>query len=258
MRATEFTQLLYEVRTGTAWLTLNRPEKRNAMSPTLYNELRWAVRLATLDDEVDLIVLAGAGSAFSSGGDIGEALRRIEDGDIASLYDFADNAPFFEMRDSPKTIIGAIHGPCFAGGLILALYCDITLAAASAIFALTEAKVGLADPFAPVALFGRTPAPQIKRLLFTAAQIDADEALRLGLVGEVVPDENFRARLDELIGEVRSTSPVARALYKRSLNELMPRPMGNGGVEVHQSKAALEGLRAFADKRRPDFGDDRD
>jgi enoyl-CoA hydratase/carnithine racemase len=256
VRASEFTQLLYDIRSGVAWVTLNRPHKKNAMTPALYNELKWAVRLATLDPAVDLIVITGAGDAFCAGGDLTEALGRLEAGDIAALYEFADNAPFFEIRDSPKTVIAAINGDCHAGGVVIAMYCDLSIATAGAVFSLSEARVGLADPFTPTVLFGRTPTPQIKRLLFTGCRIDAEEAMRFGLVGEVVPDQDFAGRVDALIREVRSTSPVARAVYKRSINELSPRPMGNGGVDIHQSDAAREGLRAFAEKRDPRYTSD--
>lgn len=253
MTSSNNSNLLYDVRSGVAWLTMNRPEKLNAFTPELYRDIKWAVRHASADDQVDIIVLTGTGRAFSAGGDLTESLRRLEAGGLMAVYDFADSAPFNDIRDTPKTVIAAVNGACYAGGLVAAMYCDLSVATDSALFALTEARIGLADDFAPAVLFGRTPTPRIKHLLFTGAAISAREAVELGLIGEVVAAGEFADRISALIEQIRTTSPVARAHYKKYLNDLMPRPSGNGGIDIYKSSSAIEGLRAFAESRRPDF-----
>lgn len=234
----DFEQLLYEVDNGVARITLNRPEARNAFTPRLYEELRWAIRNADMDDEVDIVVLTGAGPAFSAGGDLKESYRRISEGGAMAMHQFFDNLPYYDIRDSPKVVIAAINGACYAGGLLTALWCDLTVASANARFALTEAKMGTADAFTPCLLFGRTPYPKLKQMLFTGKSISADEAERYGLIGEVVPEGSLAERIEGLIAEIRETSPQGRAMYKRFLNELIPRPLNHGAGDTFSSMAS--------------------
>jgi enoyl-CoA hydratase/carnithine racemase len=242
----DFEQLIYHVDNGTARITLNRPEARNAFTPRLYEELRWAIRHADMDGAVDIIVLTGAGSAFSAGGDLKESFRRISEGGALAMHQFFDNLPYYDIRDSPKVVIAAINGACYAGGLLTALWCDLTVASVDARFALTEAKMGTADAFTPSLLFGRTPYPKLKQMLFTGKSISADEAERYGLIGEVVPAGTLDERIDELIGEVRETSAQGRTMYKRFLNELIPRPLNHGAGDTFSSMAAAIQNRGFS------------
>lgn len=238
MQVSEFRELLYDVKDGVARVTLNRPEARNAFTPRLYEELKWAIRVANIDASVDIIVLTGKGTAFSAGGDLKESYRRISEGGVLAMHDFFDNVPYFEIRDSKKVVIAAINGACYAGGLVTALWCDLTIAVESARFALTEAKVGTADAYTPCLAFGRIPVPKFKRMVFTGMSISAAEAESYGLIGEVVPDGELDRAVDALIADVRKTSPAGRALYKRFINELIPRPLNHGGEDTFPEMAA--------------------
>lgn len=237
MLVSEFSELLYQVDDGVATLTLNRPEARNAFTPRLYEELKWAVRAANIDADVDIIVITGAGKAFSAGGDLKESYRRITEGGVLAMHDFFDNVPYFEIRDSKKVVIAAINGACYAGGLVTAMWCDLTIAVASARFALTEAAVGTADAYTPCLAFGRIPVPKFKRMVFTGMAISADEAESYGLIGEVVPDGELDRSVAELISQVRKTNPAGRALYKKFVNELIPRPLNHGAEDTFPAMA---------------------
>lgn len=253
MKPSEFEQLDYSVDDGVAWLRLNRPGARNAFTSRLYGELKWAVRAADADPDVDVLVVTGTGRAFATGGDLKETLDRLSDPDPLSMYAFFDNLPFDALRECTKVTIAAVNGFCYAGGLIACSWCDIQIAAASATFALTEAKVGIADEVAPTVLFGRVPSPKLKYMLFTGRPVGARQAEEMGLITEVVPDEDLERRTREVVSEVRGTSPVSRRMFKRYLNQLVPHPWNHGGVEAFQSREVIEGLRAFADKRTPDY-----
>ena len=132
--------------------------------------------------------------------------------------------------------------------------CDITIAAESARFALTEGRVGLADAVAPSLLSSRLSLAKLKYLLFTGKEISATEAERIGLVTEVVPDDELDRRVAEVVGEVRRTSPQSRRLFKQCVNQLEPFPTDPGMLFASlASPEAREGLRAFTEGRPPDY-----
>jgi enoyl-CoA hydratase/carnithine racemase len=253
MRPSEFEQLVYEIEDGVAWLRLNPPQQRNAFTSRLYGELKWGVRAADADPDVDVIVVTGTDGAFATGGDLNETLERLGDDDPLSMYEFFDNLPFDALRECSKVVIAAVNGYCYAGGLITCSWCDIQIAAESARFALTEGKVGIADAHAPSVLFGRVPTPKLKYMIFTAKPFTAAQAEDWGLITEVVPDDQLDARTREVIAEVRGTSPVARKAFKKYINELQPRPWDHGGLEAFASTEVIEGLNAFGQKRAPSY-----
>lgn len=251
--AREFEQLRYSVEDGVARIRLDRPEQLNAFTSRLYGEVKWAMRTAAVDDSVDVVVITGTGRAFATGGDLHETLGRLESGDPLAMYAFYDNLPWQAIRDCPKVVVAAVNGLCLAGGLITAVCSDIAVAAESARFGFAEGKVGVADAVAPALLHARVGTAKLKYLLLTGAMIDAAEAERIGLVTEVVPDDRLDQRVAEVVDELRSTSPVSRRLFKQYVNEHTAMPSGHGGGPAFASPEVLEGLRAFADGRRPDY-----
>lgn len=244
--ADQFTQLTYEVRDGAAWIRFERPEALNSFSKTLYREFRAAIRLANLDEAVDILVLTGEGRAFGTGGDLKEFLGALESDDPLDVFDFEDNIPFSILREMPKTTIAAVNGICMAAGLIAAMTCDIAVGARSAVFSVPEGRVGLADPFIPPLLFARVGMAQAKYLMFTGKAISADDAAAIGLITEVVDDDHLQARVLEMIEEVRSTSPGSRAIYKAMMNRVAPSfehyDFSNGLSNAER----LERLQAFS------------
>jgi enoyl-CoA hydratase len=196
--------VLYERRGPAAWVTLNRPDKLNALSYELVRELRRALRLAAEDDEVKVAVLTGAGRAFSAGFDLSEeAESRVEGADRWRRILADDVELTLELWSLPKPTIAAVHGWCLAGACELAMACDLIVAAEDARFGEPEIRYGsgpvtLLMPF----LLGQK---KTNELLLTGDTIDAGEAERIGLVNRVVAAD----RLEEAVGDlVRKIAPT--------------------------------------------------
>jgi enoyl-CoA hydratase/carnithine racemase len=255
LEQSRFSELLYAVTDGVARITLNRPAELNSFSTNLYRELRDAVRLATIDDMVDIVVITGTGRAFATGGDLKEVLAYLQpDADPLDIYRFEDNLPFETVRQCPKVTIAAVNGICMAGGLITTMSCDISVAVADAVFAAPEGKVGVAEGWMPAVMFGRVSLSKMRYLALTGTAIPADKAERWGLITEVVPDADaLDRRVSEIIEEVRGTSPAVRRSYKQTINDIAPTGKMGDFREGTGTPDGIEGLSAFAEKRRPRY-----
>ena len=202
--------VLYERRGPAAWLTLNRPDKLNALSYELVRQLRAAIRRATDDDEVKVAVLTGAGRAFSAGFDLSEeAASRVEGAEPWRRILADDVELTLELWSLPKPTIAAVHGWCLAGGCDLAMACDLIVATEDARFGEPEIRYGsgpvtLLMPF----LLGQK---KTNELLFTGDAIDAAEAERIGLVNRVVAADGLEHAVGELVRKIAPTPlPVLR------------------------------------------------
>ena len=208
--------VLYESRGPAAWLTLNRPDKLNALSYELVRELRAAIRRVAEDDEVKVVVLTGAGRAFSAGFDISEEADSRVEGAEQWRRILADDVELtLELWSLPKPTIAAVRGWCLAGGCDLAMACDLIVAAADARFGEPEIRYGsgpvtLLMPF----LLGQK---KTNELLFTGDAIDADEAERIGLVNRVVAAEELEDAVDELVRKIAPTPLPVLKLTKLAL-----------------------------------------
>lgn len=208
--------VLYEQRGPAAWVTLNRPEKRNAISQDMVDGLRAALRRAVADDKVKVVVLTGAGEAFSAGYDIAE--------EVAAGYAGADEwrdalAPDVELAlelwGLAKPTIAAVRGWCLGGACELAMACDLVVAAEDARFGEPEIRYGSG----PVALLMPFVLGQKKtnELLFTGDTIDAAEAYRVGLVNRVVAGGELEAAVGELVRKIAPTPLPTLRLTKLAL-----------------------------------------
>lgn len=249
----KFEQLEYTVKDAVAYIRLNRPEVLNSFTTQLYGEVKNAFRLADADPSVDIVVITGTGRAFGTGGDLQEVLRRMEDTNPLALYAYDDNMPFDTVKHCSKTTIAAVNGICVAGGLAIASACDLQVAVRSAVFGAPEARIGIASSMIPSLLLPKISLSKLKYLLFTAKSITADEAERIGLITEVVDDGALEARVQELIGEIRKTSPNARRLYGEYLNRMLPTAPNSDLYRAFSSPECREGLKAFGEKRAPGF-----
>lgn len=254
--------LIQDRHDATLVLTLNRPERLNALAWDLIAEVGATLRDAAHDDTVRAVVLTGAGRAFSAGGDVKDQKRRTEWGVIERL-DRA--APLLEAIrttwEFPKPLIAAVNGIAAGAGAGLALACDIRLATTEARFGFPFAKVGLGPDYGVSYTLPRVVGPgQAARLLYTARYVDADEALRIGLVDEVLePAELLPATL-ALAAEMTAVAPFGVRLCKqalrRSAGEDFPtaiRSELNAQFLATQTADHLEGATAFAEKRPPVF-----
>jgi enoyl-CoA hydratase len=207
----------------TGWgvrLTLNRPAKLNALSGELVTALDEAIVAATGDPDVRVIVIEGAGRAFSSGYDLTEEAEGSLTGPVAWREALAvDVAATLRILDCPKPVIAQVHGYALAGGLELAMACDLVVAAEGTKFGEPEIRYGSA----PVTLLMPYLIGQKKtrELLLTGDLIDAVEAERIGLINRVVPHERLAAEVDTLAGRLARTPPEVMGPTKRMLNRAM-------------------------------------
>jgi methylglutaconyl-CoA hydratase len=246
---------------GVARLTLNRPERRNALDGELVGALLARIEAIENDSEVRVLVLTGSGEAFCSGADIDWMRARLVDTPEANRAHAGALANLMHhLNDLSKPTIARIQGPAYGGGVGLICCCDIAIASDSAVFALSEARLGLAPAVIAPYVIAAVGQRQARRLFLTAARIDAHEALRLGLVHRVVPTEKLDEAVEAEVACLLSGGPEALAHCKRiSLENLPKEPERTGSAELltrlWASTEAREGLSAFLEKRRPRWGD---
>lgn len=198
---------------GLCWLTLNRPDKLNALTVDMFRELRTHVSDLYKDDSVGCVILKGAGKCFSAGHDLGD----IAEGEAVPSRGWHSETLRL-MEKLPKPVIAAVHSHCYTGALEVALAADFILAAQSAKFADTHAKWALTPIWGmSQRLPRRVGIATAKRLMFTAETVKADEALRIGLCEAVFPDESFDTDLETFARQILANSPFSHAANKRLL-----------------------------------------
>ncbi|HSJ14823.1 MAG TPA: enoyl-CoA hydratase-related protein [Longimicrobiales bacterium] len=251
--------LLVEIADRVATVTVNRPEKRNALNMTVRSELLAALDALRADDEVRVVVFTGAGGkAFVAGADIAEFAARTP------LEQRATMTPpriFDAIAELPKPTIAMINGLALGGGCELALACDLRLAAASARLGQPEIRLGLIPGGGGTQRLPRLVGyGQALRLVLTGEPIDAAEALRIGMVDAVHEDGELRARTLELAGAMAAHSPVALQLAKQAVRAALELPLAAGlacerelFITAFGSADGREGVSAFLEKRAPDF-----
>jgi 2-ketocyclohexanecarboxyl-CoA hydrolase len=248
-----------EAPSGTvAWITINRPEVRNAFRTRTVDELVTAFRSAWADPDVGVIVLTGAGDkAFCSGGDQKE---RGSGGYGAGGIGMDVHGLHGVIRAIPKPVVAMVNGYAIGGGHVLHVLCDLTIAADSAIFGQTGPRVGSVDPGYGTAYLARVVGEKKAReIWYLCRQYSAAEALAMGLVNCVVPAAELRAETERWAWELLEKSPTALRLAKHSFNADTAHidgitELGFSALELYYGTAeAMEGRDAFVEKRRPDF-----
>jgi enoyl-CoA hydratase/carnithine racemase len=237
---------------GALWLRFNRPDQLNSFSLELYRDIKQAVLRARYDDSIDTVVFTGTGRAFGTGGDLKQSLEIIAD--PIRFHEAKDALPFEAIRNSRKMTIAAVNGICMAGGLVATVLSDVSIAAESATFAVPETRVGLAESFTADLLFGRVSLAKTKYLIFTGRPISAAEAERIGLITEVVPDEQLYDRVREVAAQMRETSLAARQLYKEYINRRVPQLDWEDYLRCWRDPETAGHLEAFTNRsaRRQD------
>jgi 2-(1,2-epoxy-1,2-dihydrophenyl)acetyl-CoA isomerase len=248
---------------GIVTITLNRPEKLNAFVGHMRRDLAEALEQAGSDRAVRVVVITGAGRAFSAGGDVGamaELMDRDDAEEFARLLGAARRV-VTAIRDMTKPVIAAVNGPASGAGCNLALACDLRLAAASATFTQSFVRVGLHPDWGGTYFLSRLVSPnKACELFFLGDSIDAEEALRLGLVNRVVPDADLASETQKLAERLRDLPPDPIALAKQAVYlgqsetlERMLRFEMEAQARCFESQDAKEGVRAFLEKRPPKF-----
>lgn len=226
---------------------IDRPERRNAMRQDMYRALKRAAVWADRQPELDAVCLTGTGDWFASGGDLS---RPADQDDLAAEWDGTDHFPFRHIERCRKIWVAAINGACHAGGLGLALHCDVSIATDRATFRVPELLRGLPDPFIGARLVSAVGLARARFLIYTAALVPAAEAATMGLVGDVVPDADFADRVAWALEQISLTGPAARAALKRDVNRAFPTADIGLFGQVPVAEMA-EGMASFVEKRPP-------
>jgi len=253
--------ILFDVRDGIARITLNRPEVLNAMDPATYDEVTSALRRIDADPDILAGVITGAGDrAFTAGADL--KIMHTGHADPAEWQPWRADRWDFGVTVS-KPLIAAINGYALAGGLELALICDIRIASPNAVFGTPEVKWNLLHGLGAYLLPRIVGLGNALELLLTGEFIDAATAERIGLVSRVVPAEQLLAEADRLAGAIAANGPMAvrmtRELVRTGLAatpEAHFRLMHEYYTRVDATADQAEGLSAFAEKRKPRYRDD--
>jgi methylglutaconyl-CoA hydratase len=256
--ALEYSTLKFERDGRIAIVTLNRPEKRNAISTPMIEDIFAALNAAQEDSSVRVVILTGAGKAFCSGMDL-ETLQAIaKQTHDENLADSRRMARMFQLvYGFPKPLITAVNGAAIAGGCGLATLSDFTIAAPEAKFGYTEVRIGFIPALVSVMLRRQVGEKQARDLLLTGRIIDAADAFRLGLVNEIVPLEDLMKRAREVAIMYLESSPVSLAMTKRLLmshdnrmhEELELATQEN--ARIRGTEDFREGLASFLEKRKP-------
>jgi enoyl-CoA hydratase/carnithine racemase len=245
-----------ERRGAAGIVTINRPEKLNAMDPVFFRGLPKTLAELALDPEIHAAVITGAGRAFSAGGDM-DAFRAVH-------HDVAESRRYLRLvfdcfravESAELPVIGAVNGIAFGGGAELTLACDLAIASDQATFGFREATVGLMPGFGVIRAPEVIGRPWTRWLAYTADIIDAAEALQLGLVQKVVPHEALLDEACAIVERIAKNAPLGVRVAKQIIN----RGLDHGVAETIEATAGLyatedhkEGIAAFLEKRDSRF-----
>ena len=253
-----FTTILYNVRDHVAYISINRPERHNALTWTAMDEVAEALGLAGSDAEVRVVVISAVGErSFCAGADLA---GMTTGGDFASLHDGRGAMPRLmrQMWELGKPTIARVFGNCLAGGFGLALSCDFLIAADTSVFSTPEIDRGIWPYMITVPMRHSMPPKVALELLMTGRRVEADEALRLGFANRVVPMDRLDAAVEELAATLASKAPTAMRLGRTSFYDTWDRPAGEVLPQLHamltvtaSTDEAAEGIAAFMEKRDP-------
>jgi methylglutaconyl-CoA hydratase len=250
---------------GVARITLTRVHVHNAFNDLVISELARSLAGLESDRRVRAVMLAAQGDSFSAGADLNWMKRMAGYGEAENLEDARQLAQLMRLlNELSKPTLALVQGPAFGGGVGLVACCDIAIAAESASFCLSEARLGLIpaaiSPYV-IAAMGERAA---RRYFLTAERFSAAEARRLGLVHEVVPDEQLEARGERLVKALLAGGPKAQGAAKELISEVARRPLDDDLVEetarriaeLRVGREGREGIAAFLEKRKPDWSRD--
>lgn len=258
----DYKNILFETKDHLAYVTINRPERRNAVDPATSAELKDAFEAFKADDKLWAAILTGAGDdAFCAGADLVAMAQSLSGGtgDSGAL-----SVPFGGITrgyECWKPVIAAIHGYCLAGGLEIALSCDIRIAADNSQFGLPEPKRAIIPGATGTQRIPRSvPRAFAMELLLTGDRYDAETALRFGLVSRVVPREELMPTAEKIAASILENGPLAVRAIKEAATRGIDMTFEEGlaleaqlAGKIFRTKDALEGPTAFSQKRTPDY-----
>jgi len=255
----EFKTLLWNESAGVATITLNRPDKRNAVSRELVADLLLALERAAEKESVRVVILTGAGKAFCSGMDLDDLKALATRSPAENVKDSETIARLFRsIYEFPKPTIAAVNGAAIAGGCGIATLCDFTLASHEAKFGYTEVRIGFMPAIVSIFLIWQIGEKRARDLLLTGRIFDAVEAHRLGLVNETLPLDQVMPRAHEIARLLIENSPVSLQATKKLLTsytyeelERRVRQAIDENSWIRTTEDFREGIAAFLEKRKP-------
>ncbi|HUZ72117.1 MAG TPA: enoyl-CoA hydratase-related protein [Stellaceae bacterium] len=245
---------------GVATLTLNRPERRNAFDDAVIQDLTAAFRRVGADADIRVLLVTGAGTAFSAGGDLNWMRRMAGYGEAENVADAMRLATMLRtLNELPKPVVARVNGAAFAGGVGLICCCDIAVASLDAAFSISEVRLGLVPstigPYVVAAIGARAA----RRYCLTGETFAAAEALRIGLVHETVPAPELDAAIDRIVAAVLAGGSRAEARAKLLIAETAGKPVTDEIMMLtartiaaaRASDEGREGVIAFLERRKP-------
>lgn len=243
----------WAIDNGVACCTINRPQRRNAMTASMYVGVRRAVQLLNRSKDLHALVLTGTGDVFCPGGELGGKHDDTPGGMEAAEAFGNEIVPFEAIRHSRKPVIAMVNGICQAGGLLMTLTSDLAVVSDRAVFRVPEVLRGVADPNYAAYLPAHVGIARARELIFTGRHVDAAEALAIGLIARVVPHEDLAAATKEAVAEVLRGAPEARWQMKRIMNEKYGQVDGMTLDASISGPEVMEGFSSFVEKRPPSW-----
>lgn len=257
MSDSQFEDIIYSKVGHRAQITINRPDTLNAFRKKTYEEFCLACGDASMDSNIGVLVITGAGTkAFSAGGDVNG--YEVAPGGESRVIGFDSNI-YETIRKVAKPTVAAVRGWCVGGANVLAAQCDITIASETAKFGQNGPRMGSYNPWGFAYMSRLLGEKKARELWFLCRKYDAQEALAMGLVNRVVPDNQLEAEVDQWCEEILSLSPSALEAVKRHFQADSEHiqgywDLGSQAVKWYmESDEAQEGVKAFLEKRKPDF-----
>lgn len=255
--------ILVKEENGIATITLNRPEKLNAFYGHMRRDFAEALERVGSDDDIHVVVITGAGRAFCAGGDIGYMMELANRRDVDEFERLLGSARrvLTTIRLMGKPVVASVNGAAAGAGFNVVLACDIRIASSDATFAQSFAKIGLHPDWGGTYFLPRVVPTNIAcEMIFLADSIDAQKALKLGIINRVVAPEELEEETRKLAQRLAEAPPIAIAAAKRSIYasdqqdlEAMLQLEVEAQLECFESEDFKEGLRAFMEKRKPRF-----
>jgi methylglutaconyl-CoA hydratase len=252
-----YRKILYEMRDGVARITLNRPEKRNALDGEIVGELKAAFGASAADDAGRVVLLTGAGTDFCSGADLANLEKTAQNSVLDNMADARATADLFlMMRNHPRPVVAAVQGRALAGGCGIATACDIILAAHSAQFGYPEVNIGFVPAMVMAILRRSVSEKAALELVMTGETVSAARAYELGLVHRVFADENFSSEVEAYVAKLAAKSASAVMLSKRllyNMDSMLFEAALQSGVEINaiarQTEDCRKGVERFLKKK---------